>query len=73
MIEKLTMMALMLTSGRREDRGDRGATATEYALLVGLIAVAIVATVGLFGDALDGFFDSIVTEVDSWTTADADA
>ncbi|KRE57174.1 hypothetical protein ASG70_01730 [Phycicoccus sp. Soil748] len=34
--------------GRR--RGDRGATAVEYALMVGLIALVIVVSVTLFGN-----------------------
>lgn len=68
MIEKITMLALMLSAGPRE-KSERGATATEYALLLGLIALAIVATVGLFGTALDGLFVDIKDKVDSWTTA----
>jgi pilus assembly protein Flp/PilA len=35
---------------------DRGATATEYALLVGLIAMVIVAGVTFFGQNLNGWF-----------------
>ena len=36
-----------------ENREDRGATAVEYGLLVGLIAVAIITAVGTLGDQLD--------------------
>jgi pilus assembly protein Flp/PilA len=41
------------------DNGDRGATATEYAMLVAFIAVAIVGAVTLFGTALSTFFTGL--------------
>lgn len=41
------------------DRKDRGATAVEYGLMVGLIAVAIIVTVGLLGGQLDALFVQI--------------
>ncbi len=44
---------------RFEDRKDRGATAVEYGLLVGLIAVAIITAVGLLGDKLEALFTGI--------------
>ena len=37
-------------------RDDRGATAVEYGLMVGLIAVVIVAGVTVFGIAVNGLF-----------------
>ena len=40
-------------------RPDRGATATEYAILVSLIALAIVGGVALFGTTLDGWFSTM--------------
>lgn len=43
---------------RVEDR-ERGATATEYALLVALIALVIVGGVTLFGSQLNTFFSGI--------------
>ena len=39
-----------------EGRCDQGATAVEYALLVGLIAVVIVAAVTTLGIAVNGLF-----------------
>ena len=45
---------------------ERGATATEYALLVALIAIIIVAGVTLFGSNLQAFFSSIGTTVGTW-------
>ncbi|WP_205915302.1 Flp family type IVb pilin [Prescottella equi] len=40
-------------------RDDRGATAVEYGLMVGLIAVVIIAAVILLGNNLDGLFDKV--------------
>lgn len=41
--------------------GDRGASAIEYALLVGLIAVAIILAVTALGGQLSTMFNSVVT------------
>ncbi|WP_457185357.1 Flp family type IVb pilin [Nocardioides sp. P5_E3] len=60
MLEKL--ITFMITG--RED--DKGATATEYGLLVGLIALIIVIGVGLFGNSLNTFFAGLATSVGSW-------
>jgi len=43
----------------RLTRDDRGATAVEYGLMVGLIAVVIIAAVILLGNNLDGLFDQV--------------
>jgi pilus assembly protein Flp/PilA len=43
----------VLTTFRNQERGT---TATEYSLLVGFIAIVIVAGVGLFGTALNSSF-----------------
>ena len=45
---------------------EKGATATEYSLLVGLIALVIVAGVGLFGTNLNAWFNSLATTVGTW-------
>ncbi|MDF9715918.1 Flp family type IVb pilin [Nocardioides sp. ChNu-153] len=39
-------------------RDQRGATSAEYALLVSLVAVALIAAVLVFGGAVDGLFDT---------------
>ena len=44
-------------------RSERGATATEYGLLVGFIAMAILVGVGAFGTALNTVFDGFATFV----------
>ena len=43
--------------------GEDGATAVEYALMIGLIAVAIIATVALMGDQLSVLFDHVADEL----------
>ncbi len=40
-------------------RDEKGATAVEYGLIVGLIAVVIIVAVGLLGGTLSGFFTDI--------------
>lgn len=46
-------------------RDDRGATATEYGLLVGFIAILIVVGVGLFGTALNTYFGGLAVWLDN--------
>ncbi|TRW42941.1 Flp family type IVb pilin [Georgenia yuyongxinii] len=48
---------------RIEGRRDRGATAVEYGLLVGLIAVAIIAALLLLGPKLAGLFNDVATKL----------
>lgn len=43
------------------NRDDRGATAVEYGLLVGLIALAIIAAVVTLGGKLNGIFEAVNT------------
>ncbi|AVZ40526.1 MULTISPECIES: Flp family type IVb pilin [unclassified Dietzia] len=52
-----------LVSDRFEDRKDRGATAVEYGLMVGLIAVVIIVAVVALGDTLDGLFRGVVGDL----------
>lgn len=42
---------------------DRGASAVEYALIVGLIAVAIVVGVTAFGTSLGSFFSGLFADL----------
>lgn len=49
-------------------RGERGATATEYALLVGVIVLVVAAGVGAFGTALTGGFESLAASLSGWLT-----
>ena len=50
----------------------RGATAIEYALLAGFIAVAIIAAVAGLGRALDGFYGGANTELEAEIAASSD-
>lgn len=50
----------------RSRRDERGATATEYALLVGLIALALVLGVTFFGTTLNTWFNNLGTTVSGW-------
>jgi pilus assembly protein Flp/PilA len=53
---------LQYVIGSLKDRED-GAAAVEYGLLVGLIAVAIIAAVALLGTKLDSLFDFVNTKL----------
>lgn len=44
-------------------REEEGATAIEYGLIAGLIAVVIITAVGLIGTDLQGMFDYIATSL----------
>jgi pilus assembly protein Flp/PilA len=46
-------------AGRQAEIEERGATAVEYALMVGLIAVAIIGAVSVLGDRIKNAFNSI--------------
>ena len=50
---------LSVVSDRLDERKDRGATAVEYGLLVGLIAVVIIGGVTALGLRLDAMFNAI--------------
>ncbi|WP_347060142.1 Flp family type IVb pilin [Blastococcus sp. HT6-30] len=45
----------------RLNRDEKGATAVEYGLMVGLIAAVIITTVTTLGGQLDGLFQEITT------------
>ncbi|KQS59830.1 pilus assembly protein [Geodermatophilus sp. Leaf369] len=54
-----TLIALTSFVEDRVRRDEKGATAVEYGLLVGLIAVAIIVAVTFLGDSLTGLFNNI--------------
>lgn len=54
------MKQQLLTLWRDED----GATAIEYALIAGLIAVAIIGVLGTMGEEIKRFFGVISTELE---------
>lgn len=51
----------LLIGDRFEDRKDRGATAVEYGLMVGLIAVVIILAVTALGTSVSEMFTKAVT------------
>lgn len=66
MLDKFQYVSFMLLAGKAK-RDEKGATATEYGLLVAFIALGIILAVTAFGEALDGFFDGLAGEVGEWT------
>ncbi|NEK94129.1 Flp family type IVb pilin [Modestobacter muralis] len=64
-----TLSSFVSTAADRLKREEKGATAVEYGLMVGLIAVAIIAAVALLGDNLTDLFNGIAGEVDDATPA----
>jgi pilus assembly protein Flp/PilA len=57
----LSIFGTLAARARRRD--ETGATATEYALLVGFLAFALILGVGLFGTALSDRFGVMSTIV----------
>jgi pilus assembly protein Flp/PilA len=51
--------------------GEKGATATEYALLIAFVALAIIAGATLFGTALSNWFSDLAGNIGSWAKAPA--
>ena len=62
----VSILATLHTFGfnlrQRLRREETGATAVEYALLVGLIAVVLVVGISFFGPALSDFFEGLAGE-----------
>ncbi len=47
-----------------EPRDDRGATATEYGILAGFVALALIVGIQIFGSALTDYFGTLA----QWVT-----
>ncbi|MGY1913970.1 Flp family type IVb pilin [Blastococcus sp. SYSU DS0973] len=58
-----TLAALVAFAQTRLQGEEKGATAVEYGLLVGLIAVAIIFTVSLLGGQLESLFGTVSDEL----------
>jgi pilus assembly protein Flp/PilA len=54
-----TVVTLASIAQDRLQREEKGATAVEYGLMVGLIAAVIITTVALLGNQLNGLFTLI--------------
>jgi pilus assembly protein Flp/PilA len=61
MIKLFVTLETLALVARDRMREEKGATAVEYGLMVGLIAVVIIATVTLLGNQLDALFQRVVT------------
>ena len=57
------MTVLAQVQDRFEGRKDRGATAVEYGLMVGLIAVAIIVVVTTLGTQLSTLFSGVAGKI----------
>jgi pilus assembly protein Flp/PilA len=66
MTSLMVSMTAFIAGIKERFESEKGATATEYSLLVGLIALAIVIGVGTFGTALDEWFTALGGAVDGW-------
>ena len=53
---------------KRLIRDEEGATAIEYGLIAGLVAVAIITALSLLGDSLNNLFSDVATQVDGATS-----
>jgi pilus assembly protein Flp/PilA len=51
---------------RLDAKSDRGATATEYAILVAVIAMVVIGGATLFGSNLNSWFSSLGSHVTSF-------
>jgi len=58
-----------MTLIKRLIHDESGATAIEYGLIAGLVAVAIITALSLLGTSLDNLFTDVATQVDGATTA----
>lgn len=62
----LSLIASLQTLGfnlKSRLSGEKGATAVEYGIMVGLIAVVIIVAVSALGVKLDGLFDSVNAQI----------
>jgi pilus assembly protein Flp/PilA len=58
-----TLVSLVALAQDRIKRDEKGATAVEYGLMVGLIAVVIIAAVTLLGTDLKALFEQITAKI----------
>lgn len=62
----LSLIATLQTLGfnlKNRLSNEKGATAVEYGIMVGLIAVVIIVAVSLLGTKLDALFDSVNNQI----------
>ncbi|MEX5297865.1 Flp family type IVb pilin [Kocuria sp. CPCC 205292] len=59
----ITLQSFFTDTADRLKGEQKGATAVEYGLIVGLIAVVIITAVGLIGDDLAAMFQNVANEL----------
>lgn len=64
-----TKLIMLMESLRAFVKREDGASAIEYALIAGLMAVIVIAAFGLFGDGLSDVFSAIGTKLSAAGTA----
>lgn len=63
----LMVSMLVFVAGVKDKLGsERGATATEYSLLVAFIAFLVIGGASFFGGALDNWFRALGAQVNTW-------
>jgi pilus assembly protein Flp/PilA len=67
MTSLLVSMTAYIAGIKDRFASEKGATATEYSLLIAFIAFLIIAGVTLFGIALSGWFSTLGSTVTAWT------
>jgi pilus assembly protein Flp/PilA len=66
MLKKIQLMRRSVIDLRAERKSERGATATEYSLLIAFMVLAMVAGVTFFGGRLGALFTSMGGVVGLW-------
>jgi pilus assembly protein Flp/PilA len=59
----VTLQSYVVSARQRLSREETGATAVEYGLIIGLIAVAIIAVLITLGPQISGMFTSLSTQI----------
>jgi pilus assembly protein Flp/PilA len=67
----VTLQSYVASARNRLSREETGATAVEYGLIIGLIAVAIIAVLITLGPQISGMFTTLSTEINEIPDAPA--
>ncbi|MDQ0673681.1 pilus assembly protein Flp/PilA [Pseudarthrobacter siccitolerans] len=67
MTSLMVSMTAFIAGIKDRFESEKGATATEYSLLIAFIAFLIIAGVTLFGNALSDWFSTLGSTVTAWT------
>lgn len=68
MTSLMVSMTAFIAGIKDRFESEKGATATEYSLLIAFVAFAIIVGATIFGQALSNWFSDLGTAVDGWTT-----